>query len=74
MSFFFESGTSTMIAAFAELYVVEPVGDSACRLRWSMGMEPKGMARILGPLVGFALERQCAGGLKKLETYAPSWA
>lgn len=69
MGFYFASGTTPLIAAFAEDYRVRPMDENRCHFAWTMGVELKGLARFLHPLIGFALERQCAGSLAKLEKY-----
>ncbi|MEL6185168.1 MAG: SRPBCC family protein [Myxococcota bacterium] len=74
MSFYVASGTTQLLAAFAEDYRVRAVGTDRCHFSWSFGVELAGLARVLHPLVGLAAKQNFAGALAKLETYVAETA
>jgi len=55
MAFCVESSTSGTLESFAEDYHVTELGDGRCRVRWIVGLAPKGAGKIGLSLFGWAL-------------------
>ena len=68
MAFRFEKGEMKLVSTFVEDYQVEALADGRCRLTWNIGMQLRGFARILSPLLAGVMKRQFAGLLKNLVT------
>lgn len=62
MAFRFNQFTQKFLKAFGEDYQVTDLGDNRCRLVWTVGMEPAGMAGLVFPL----LKPILAGNLRKI--------
>ncbi len=67
-SFYFESGTSGMFAAFMEDYLVEPT-DNGCRLTWRISCELAGIWKMSAPVFKTVFESKARKGLKDLVAY-----
>ena len=61
LAFYMPSGTTRMFQAFYEDYRLEPVDGDTCRLVWTAGIRMRGVAKLIGPVVKFALERGAGG-------------
>lgn len=66
MAFYFVRSGLPFFKAFAEDYVVTPVGEDRCELRWSWAFEAPS---ILQPVLAFGFKKNCVGSLKNLADY-----
>jgi len=69
MAFRFNRSSTKNMEAFGEDYIVTDLGNGRCRLRWTVGMDVKGVNRIFLPLFKPLLASQLKGFLKKLQAY-----
>jgi len=69
MAFRFNRSSTKNMNAFGEDYVVTDLGSGRCRLRWTVGMDLKGINRFLLPLAKPLLHGQFKKFLKKLQAY-----
>jgi hypothetical protein len=51
-SFYVERASAPLFKQFAEDYIVEPTGDSACRFTWTIAADPKMPGAMADPLNG----------------------
>jgi uncharacterized protein YndB with AHSA1/START domain len=69
MAFYFTRCSKSNVAAFAEDYHVEDLGDGRCRVSWMMAMEPSGPSRLTMPLMGPPMRAGLAFMLRRLKKY-----
>lgn len=72
MAFCFTSCSKPNVAAFAEDYHVEDLGDGTCRVRWTMALEPRGISRATMPLAGLAMKPGLQWMLGRFKSYVES--
>lgn len=66
MTFYFASGTAGLLAAGVEDYRVTALGEERCALTWRMGIETRGAARLLDPIVSLIMRRTLTRSLAQL--------
>jgi len=58
MAFRFEQGEMKAVGALVEDYRVQPTGENTCELTWTIGMELRGILKLLTPLLRGIMTRQ----------------
>jgi hypothetical protein len=48
-SFYVMQATVPLFKRFAEDYLLEPAGETSCRLTWTIATEPRGLGRLANP-------------------------
>lgn len=66
MAFRFEQGEMKVVNALVEDYAVKSTGENTCELTWSIGMELRGLFRILTPILRGVMTKQFGAMLKQL--------
>lgn len=69
MAFRFNQFNRSFLRAFGEDYKVTDLGDNRCRLVWTVGIEPGGLAGLIAPLVKPFLAANLKGITKSLAEY-----
>lgn len=72
MAFTFYGTTQDVWERFGELYEVTDLGGDRCRLRWTVGYAPRGVFKLIHPLVKPLMGFVLATFLKKLQAYCDS--
>lgn len=57
MAFRFNEASMDGVRAFAERYAIETVGAQLTSVTWTMAMAPKGVSRVILPLVRWPMQR-----------------
>lgn len=66
MAFRFEQGEMKAVSALVEDYAVKSTGENTCELTWIVGMELRGLLKILTPILRGVMTKQFGGMLDKL--------
>ena len=66
MAFRFEQGEMKVVNALVEDYAVKSTGENTCELTWSIGMELRGLFKILTPILKGVMTKQFGGMLDQL--------
>ena len=66
MAFRFEQGEMKVIGALVEDYLVKSTGQKSCELNWTIGMELRGLLKIMTPILRGVMNKQFGGMLDKL--------
>ncbi|MDG1205081.1 MAG: SRPBCC family protein [Pseudomonadales bacterium] len=66
MAFRFEQGEMKAVSALVEDYAVKSTGVNTCELTWTIGMELRGVLKILTPILRGVMTKQFSGMLDKL--------
>lgn len=69
MSFHFSSGAIPGLDAFAEDYLLEPVGDAECDLVWRYAFGFNGVFKIIRPAFAFGFKRAATQSIANLADY-----
>ena len=69
MAFRFNQFTQKFLKAFGEDYKVTDLGNDSCRLTWTVGMEPGGVAALIVPVLKPLLARNLRTITKDLKKY-----
>lgn len=66
MAFRFEQGEMKVIGALVEDYLVKSTGQKSCELNWTIGMELRGLLKIMTPILRVVMKKQFGDMLDKL--------
>lgn len=72
MEFYFSAISKPIFQAVYENYVITPNGDNRCTLEWTFALKPRGIMKLLLPLIGGVLKRNNNKAFALLKTQMES--